>query len=127
MPSRLHDGCVHSIWHNYYDSPYNIIVIEALAKWIYPEQLKDLSVKATHDELISKIPGRSVKRHVLGRSPRACCGRPDCRISAFMLTFIPAYGYATTRDDSVPRYKRLTRRRIGGLVIVGIYCHRAAI
>jgi len=51
----IHDGRVHGIWHNYYDSPYNIIAIEALAKWIYPEQFKDLSVKATHDELYRRF------------------------------------------------------------------------
>ena len=37
-----------------------------------------------------------------------------------MSTFIPADGYAATRDDSVQSYRRLTRRRIGGLVIVGV-------
>ncbi|SAL20130.1 ABC Fe3+-hydroxamate transporter, periplasmic ligand binding protein [Caballeronia sordidicola] len=51
----IHDGRVFGIWHNYYDSPYNIIAIEAFAKWFYPAQFKDLSVKATHDEMYRRF------------------------------------------------------------------------
>ncbi|WP_175839542.1 ABC transporter substrate-binding protein [Burkholderia arboris] len=47
----IHDGRVHGISHNYYDSPYNILAIEAFAKWFYPQQFKDLDVKATQAEL----------------------------------------------------------------------------
>ncbi|ABB06149.1 ABC transporter substrate-binding protein [Burkholderia lata] len=47
----IHDGRVHGISHNYYDSPYNILAIEAFAKWFYPQQFKDLDVHATQAEL----------------------------------------------------------------------------
>ncbi|MBN3857016.1 ABC transporter substrate-binding protein [Paraburkholderia sp. Ac-20340] len=47
----IHDGRVHGISHNYYDSPYNIVAIEAFAKWFYPQQFKSLNVQATQDEL----------------------------------------------------------------------------
>ncbi len=51
----IHDGRVHGISHNYYDSPYNIIAIEAFAKWFYPQQFKSLDVKATQDELYRRF------------------------------------------------------------------------
>jgi iron complex transport system substrate-binding protein len=47
----IHEGNVHGISHNYYDSPYNIVAIEAFAKWFYPREFKDLDVRATQAEL----------------------------------------------------------------------------
>lgn len=47
----IHDGRVHGISHNYYDSPYNIVAIEAFAKWFYPQRFKDLDVAATQAQL----------------------------------------------------------------------------
>ncbi|HEY3598705.1 MAG TPA: ABC transporter substrate-binding protein [Paraburkholderia sp.] len=51
----IHDGRAHGISHNYYDSPYNIIVLEAFAKWFYPAQFKDLDVHATQAELYRRF------------------------------------------------------------------------
>jgi iron complex transport system substrate-binding protein len=51
----IHDGDVHGISHNYYDSPYNIVAIEAFAKWFYPQQFKDLDVNATQAELYRRF------------------------------------------------------------------------
>ena len=51
----IHDGDVHGISHNYYDSPYNIVAIEAFAKWFYPQQFKSLDVNATQTELYRRF------------------------------------------------------------------------
>lgn len=51
----IHDGRVHGISHNYYDSPYNIVAIEAFAKWFYPQRFKSLNVQATQDELYRRF------------------------------------------------------------------------
>jgi iron complex transport system substrate-binding protein len=51
----IHDGRVHGVSHNYYDSPYNIVAIEAFAKWFYPQQFKDLNVQATQAELYRRF------------------------------------------------------------------------
>jgi iron complex transport system substrate-binding protein len=51
----IHDGRVHGISHNYYDSPYNIVAIEAFAKWFYPQQFKDIDVHATQAELYKRF------------------------------------------------------------------------
>lgn len=47
----IHDGDVHGVTHNFYDSPYNILAIESFAKWFYPQQFKTLDVKATAAEI----------------------------------------------------------------------------
>ncbi|AHV94089.1 ABC transporter substrate-binding protein [Bordetella holmesii] len=39
----------HGLWHAFYNSPYNIIAIEALAKWFYPAS--DLNPQASMDRL----------------------------------------------------------------------------
>lgn len=49
--TAVQEGRVHGIWHNFYDSPYNILAIEAMAKWFYPEQFKDLDPNKTLAEL----------------------------------------------------------------------------
>jgi iron complex transport system substrate-binding protein len=51
----IHDGRVHGISHNYYDSPYNIVAIEAFAKWFYPQQFSTLDVHATERELYGRF------------------------------------------------------------------------
>ncbi|WP_186103745.1 ABC transporter substrate-binding protein [Burkholderia gladioli] len=51
----IHEGRVHGIAHDYYDSPYNIIAIEAFAKWFYPDRFKALDVKATQAELYRRF------------------------------------------------------------------------
>ena len=51
----IHDGNAHGISHNYYDSPYNILAIEAFAKWFYPKQFAALDVHATQAELYKRF------------------------------------------------------------------------
>lgn len=46
----------HGIWHNFYNSPYNIIAIEAFAKWFYPELFKDVDLQETFKELQQFLP-----------------------------------------------------------------------
>lgn len=49
--TAVREGRVHGLWHNFYNSPYNILAIEAMAKWFYPEQFKDLDPNQTLAEL----------------------------------------------------------------------------
>ena len=37
---------VHSIWHHFYNSPFNIAAVQALAKWLHPEAMADVSPDA---------------------------------------------------------------------------------
>ena len=47
----LREGNVHGLWHDFYNSPYNILAIEALAKWVHPQKFTDLDPQLTLNEL----------------------------------------------------------------------------
>jgi iron complex transport system substrate-binding protein len=40
-------GQAHGLWHDFYNSPFNILAIEAMARWVHPERFKDLDPQAT--------------------------------------------------------------------------------
>ena len=44
-------GRAHGLWHNFYDAPTNILAIEAMAKWFYPERFADVDPQATMAEI----------------------------------------------------------------------------
>ncbi|MDH1086496.1 ABC transporter substrate-binding protein [Pantoea brenneri] len=45
-----HNGNAHAIWHQFYDSPYQFVAIQALAKWLHPDLFADLDPDATFRE-----------------------------------------------------------------------------
>ncbi len=53
--SAVKDGRDYAIWHNYYNSPYNVLATQVFAKWFYPEQFADLDPQKTLEELHSKF------------------------------------------------------------------------
>ncbi|MGO4745637.1 ABC transporter substrate-binding protein [Serratia quinivorans] len=50
-----HNGNAHAIWHQFYDSPYQFIAIQVMAKWLHPELFKDLDPEATFREFHEKF------------------------------------------------------------------------
>lgn len=44
-------GRAFGIWHAFYNSPYNVAAVEAMAKWLYPERAAALDPRATLDAL----------------------------------------------------------------------------
>ncbi len=52
----VQDGRMHSIYHQFYNSPYHFIAIQQLAKWLHPDDFADLDPDATfaklHDEFM---------------------------------------------------------------------------
>lgn len=44
-------GRAFGIWHAFYNSPYNVAAVEAMAKWLYPERAAALDPHATLDTL----------------------------------------------------------------------------
>jgi len=48
-------GRAHGIWHNFYNSPFNIVAIESFAKWVNPELFKDLTPEKTMSEIYDKF------------------------------------------------------------------------
>ena len=49
------NGQMHSIYHQFYNSPYHFIAIQQLAKWIHPEEFADLDPDATFAQLHDKF------------------------------------------------------------------------
>lgn len=41
------NGNAHAIWHQFYDSPYNFVAIQVIAKWLHPDLFRDLDPDAT--------------------------------------------------------------------------------
>ncbi|MFF7708463.1 ABC transporter substrate-binding protein [Pseudomonas sp. NPDC007930] len=54
--TAVREGRVHGVWHNFYNSPYNVLAIEAMAKWFYPEQMKDVDPAKSLAELQQFLP-----------------------------------------------------------------------
>lgn len=38
---------VHAIWHQFYNSPYQFVALQAIAKWLHPELFEDIDPDAT--------------------------------------------------------------------------------
>jgi len=49
------DGNVHGIWHQFYNSPYQFVAVQQLAKWLHPELFKDLDPSRTFADLHEKF------------------------------------------------------------------------
>jgi len=47
-------GRAHSIWHNFYNSPFNIVALEAFAKWTHPEIFNDIDPMETLTEIYAR-------------------------------------------------------------------------
>ena len=41
------DGRVHAIWHQFYDSPYQFVAVQQIAKWLHPNLFADVDPEAT--------------------------------------------------------------------------------
>ena len=42
---------VHAIWHQFYNSPYHVVAIQKMAKWLHPELFAELDPETTFREL----------------------------------------------------------------------------
>lgn len=53
----------HAIWHQFYNSPYQFVAIQQMAKWLHPDLFADLDPEATFAELherflpVGYVPG----------------------------------------------------------------------
>lgn len=53
--NAVKEGRSHGIWHAFYNSPYNIIAVEAFAKWFYPKEAANIDPEATLTTLYSRF------------------------------------------------------------------------
>jgi iron complex transport system substrate-binding protein len=49
--SAVKDGRFHSVYHQFYNSPYHFVAMQAFAKWLHPDLFTDLDPEATMVEL----------------------------------------------------------------------------
>ena len=49
--SAVKNGRFHSVYHQFYNSPYHFVAMQAFAKWLHPELFADLDPEATIVEL----------------------------------------------------------------------------
>ncbi|MCY0093719.1 ABC transporter substrate-binding protein [Hoeflea ulvae] len=49
------DGNVHGIWHQFYNSPYQFIAVQQLAKWLHPDLFQELDPSQTFADLHEKF------------------------------------------------------------------------
>ncbi|MGX5665399.1 ABC transporter substrate-binding protein [Rhizobium daejeonense] len=45
------EGNIHAIWHQFYNSPYQFVAVQQIAKWLHPDLFADLDPEATFKEL----------------------------------------------------------------------------
>jgi iron complex transport system substrate-binding protein len=46
---------VHAIWHQFYNSPYQFVAIQEIARWLHPELFKDVDADETMKALYSRF------------------------------------------------------------------------
>ena len=46
---------VHAIWHQFYNSPYQFVAIQQMAKWLHPELFQDLDPDQTMETLYERF------------------------------------------------------------------------
>jgi iron complex transport system substrate-binding protein len=51
----VRSGRAHALWHNFYNSPFNIVVLEALAAWLHPERFPDTDPQATLELIFERF------------------------------------------------------------------------
>lgn len=49
------DKKVLAVYHQFYQSPYHFVAVQALAKWLHPQRFKDMDPEATFKELHQKF------------------------------------------------------------------------
>lgn len=47
----IRQGRAHAIWHHFYNSPFNVVAVQAFAKWLHPELFADLDPDALLREM----------------------------------------------------------------------------
>lgn len=47
----VQQGHAHAIWHHFYNSPFNVVAVQAIAKWLHPALFADLDPRQTLKEM----------------------------------------------------------------------------
>jgi iron complex transport system substrate-binding protein len=53
--TAVENGKVHAVWHQFYNSPYQFVAIQQMAKWLHPELFRDLDPDQTMRTLYERF------------------------------------------------------------------------
>lgn len=45
----------YAIWHHFYNSPFNVVAVQAMAKWLHPDLFADLDPRSTFDTMVRRF------------------------------------------------------------------------
>ncbi|MEL4180248.1 ABC transporter substrate-binding protein [Roseateles sp. PN1] len=53
-------GRIHGVWHHFYNTPYHVVMLQAMARWLHPQRLAGVDPQATwqlmHREFLGMAP-----------------------------------------------------------------------
>ncbi len=56
----MRDGRAYAIWHHFFHSPFNVVAVQAMAKWFHPQEFADVDPEATWRDFMTRFqPFRS--------------------------------------------------------------------
>lgn len=64
--SAVREGRFYGVYHHFYNHPYNIVGLEYLAKFIYPQQFSALNPNQTWQEIVTRFTHVPLGKGVLG-------------------------------------------------------------
>ena len=51
----VREGRAHAIWHHFFHSPFNVVAVQAMAKWFHPQAFADLDPEATLQDFMTRF------------------------------------------------------------------------
>ena len=56
----VRSGRIHGVWHHFYNTPYHVVMLQAMAAWLHPQRLAAVDARATwqqmHREFLGMAP-----------------------------------------------------------------------
>lgn len=53
--TAVHQGRAHALWHHFVHSPFNVVAVQVLAKWIHPDRFADLDPADTLTRMTTRF------------------------------------------------------------------------
>lgn len=53
--AAVRSGNAHTIWHHFFHSPFNVVAVQAMAKWFHPEAFADLDPLQTYKDFSDRF------------------------------------------------------------------------
>lgn len=50
-------GRIHGVWHHFYNTPYHVVMLQAMARWLHPQRLSAVDPQATWEQMHREFLG----------------------------------------------------------------------